>query len=641
LFSSPPSPQSSGNTFDIGRFSEIIKNIENGANIDIYAIFAAFPLLFSNADPSPRFPRGVHTKLLNLPNTDPPTHRPADTLLPTRRHASADALLPTRRPADTPTRRHVSAAVLLLILSTPSFYIFLTLPPLWRDWDGFNEIVSTFAPRGIVHWLPGYCLGGRLIVFAGSIVASLPGGHGVPHLSIDATPLSDAGIGTLIVVQHLFLILSLFYVVRTLSAHFPIRVLFAVVFALTPWLYVYANCIGSEAFSNPLVYLIGACGWNCLRTADLGKRTIFLYFGLLLAAALTRQINGLLIAVLPIALLPLAAKELILPNTGANLSNPPSQFRYARRFLIFGLLGLSAIGTSLLVQQTMCWLFQVPFRSTFGETFSYRLSYLDTLPEQQRTAILARISVQLDDPVVTEALAALNRSLTQGDKWTDRFLSNKIDEILLRSGFNEPQQRTWQTDLKLNRIATCVLLSGESNFLEVVWASFVLSPFFTQTDLSAAPFEVTDMLRTQVGYPMYGRLRGLATFQHEEGYYEAAWRRIPYVHLFERIPMLEMACLAIGFASVFAGLALIGFLRNPTTAAGASYAAGMILVGFLVSFATCISTYFQARLYLPVYSLFQMGMLLTVSMGANVLLEYWQPWRGQLRAEINRWNLPG
>jgi hypothetical protein len=520
-----------------------------------------------------------------------------------------------------PKRRPVFQVIPLLILSIPSIYIFLSLSPLWRDWDAFNEIVSAFAPKGIIHWLPGYCLGGRLIVFAGSIVASLLDGHGVPHLSMNDTPLSDAGICTLIVVQHLFLILSLFYVVRTFSDHFPIRVLLAVVFALTPWLYIYANCVGSEAFSNPLVYLIAACGWKCLRTADLDKRMIFLYFGLLLAAALTRQINGLLVAILPIALLPLAAKELILRGAAAKLANGQSRFRYPRRFLVFVVVGVSAIGTSLLVQQTMCWLFRVPFRSTFGETFSYRLSYLDTLPEQERTAILARISAQLDDPVVTEALAALNRSLTQGHKWADMFLSEKIDEILLRSGLNEPQRRTWQTDLKLNRIAMCILLSGEPNFQEVVWASFVLSPFFAQTDLAAAPFELTDMLRTQVRYPMYERLRGLATFAHQEGYYDAVWKRIPYVHLFEGIPMLEMACLTVALASVLGALALIGIIRDPVTEAGVWYATGMILVGLLVSFATCLSTYFQARLYLPVYSLFQMGMLLAISLAVNVVLK--------------------
>jgi hypothetical protein len=518
-------------------------------------------------------------------------------------------------------RNCLRQGVLLLILSIPSLYIFLILPPLWRDEDAYNQIASTFAPRGIIHWLPGYCLGGRLIVSAGSIVASLLSGHGLPYLSISLTPLSDAGICTLIVVQHLFLVLSLFYVVRTLSDHFPVRVLFAVVFALTPWVYVYANCLGSEAFSNPLVYLIAACGWNLLRTTELKRRKIVVYFGLLLAAALTRQINGVLAAGLPIALLPLAAKELILRGASANLANGEARFRYSRRFLIFVVVGLFAIGTSLLVQQSMCWLFRVPFRSTFGETFSYRMSYLQGLPEQQRTVILGRISTKLADPVVTEALDALNRSLSQGDDWTNMFLYYKIDEILARSGSNEEQHRTWQVDLELNRIAIAVLLSGEPNFLEVVWASFVVSPFFAQTDLASAPFELTDWLQKELPNPRYERLRNLASFQHEEGYYSAAWQRIPYVHLCERVPMLEMACVTTAFALVFGGMALIGVWRNPVTEAGACYAMSLIVVGLLVSFGTCLSTYFQARLFLPVYSLFQIGMLLAVSLVANSLLE--------------------
>jgi hypothetical protein len=40
--------------------------------------------------------------------------------------------------------------MLLLILSLPSIYVLLTVPPLWRDSDGFNEVASTFAPKGIV-----------------------------------------------------------------------------------------------------------------------------------------------------------------------------------------------------------------------------------------------------------------------------------------------------------------------------------------------------------------------------------------------------------------------------------------------------------------------------------------------------------
>ena len=76
---------------------------------------------------------------------------------------------------------------------------------------------------------------------------------------------------------------------------------------------------------------------------------------------------------------------------------------------------------------------------------------------------------------MTEALDALNRSLNQGDKWANMFLFYKIDEILVRSGFNEMQLRTWQIDLKLNRIATCVLLSGEPHFLKAVWTDFAIA----------------------------------------------------------------------------------------------------------------------------------------------------------------------
>jgi hypothetical protein len=523
--------------------------------------------------------------------------------------------------------KRLQQGVVLLILSIPSLYVLLILPPLWRDSDGFNEIAATFAPKGIIHWLPAYCLGGRLIVFGGSIAGSLLAGHGIPNLSISNTPLSDAGIYTLILVQHLFLVLSLFCAVTVLSDHFQLRVLFAVVFALTPWVYVYANCIGTEAFSNPLVYLIAACGWGTLKTADLNRRKVFIYFGLLLAAALTRQINALLTACLPITLVPLAGKELILRGVAADLAHGRSRCHYTRRFLIYVVVGVSAILSSLLVQQTLCWIYRVPFRSTFGETFQWRLSYLEGLPKQDRDTILARIVTKVNDPVITEALVALDQSLDQGDKWADMFLFNKINEILVRAGtFNEMQLLTWQRDLKLNRIASCVLLSGEPHFLRAVWTDFVRSPFLTQADLASPPFILTDWLQTLLSDPRFDRLRGLASFQHSGGYYVAAWNRIPYFHLFDRISMLVMGCLAIAFS----GLALLGGTKDPVTEVGAAHVMGMIVTGFLISFGTCLSAGFAARFYMPVYSLFQMGMLLAVSVAGNVLmerLESFKKWR--------------
>jgi hypothetical protein len=505
--------------------------------------------------------------------------------------------------------------IILLILSLPSIYVLLTLPPLWRDSDGFNEVASTFAPKGIIHWLPGYCLGARLILLGAGIVGSLLGGHGIPYLSISITPLNNVGIYTLILVQHLFLVFSLLYGVNTFSSHFLLRAVFSAFLALTPWIYIYANCIGSEAFSNPLVYLILAYGWKCLRANEFSRERVLLYFVLLVGAALTRQINALFAALLPLALLPPTMGELIQSGARSYCSDRQSRFYSGRRFLIFIVIGLCAIGTSVVVQQGMCWLFRVPFRSTFGETFEWRLSYLNGLSEEERTKIIDQISTRLGDPVTTEALEALNRSLNQGDNWTDMFLFYKIDGILVRSGFNDMQLRTWQVDLKLNRIATCVLLSTEPHFLRAVWSDFAKWPLFTQMDLAYPPFILTDWLQTQLPYPRYGRLRELASFQHEAGYYNDVWKRIPYFHIFAGIPMLVMGCLAV----VFGGITLIARSRVPLAKEGISYAMSIIVLGLLFALGNCLSTFSGARFYLPVYSLFQMALMLAASMAFEAL----------------------
>ena len=220
--------------------------------------------------------------------------------------------------------------------------------------------------------------------------------------------------------------------------------------------------------------------------------------------------------------------------------------------------------------------------------------------------------------MTTEALEALNRSLNQGDKWADMFLFYKIDEILVRSGFNDMQLRTWQIDLKLNRIATCVLLSADPHFLRAVWSDFAKWPLFTQADLAYPPFVLTDWLQTQLPYPRYGRLRGLASFQHEAGYYN---ERLEADSLFPCVRRSSDAgdglpdsgirqhcsfCSFPGFISKRGN-----FLRHESWSS----------LGLLFALGNCLSTFLGARFYLPVYSLFQMGMMLAMSLAVSVHLE--------------------
>src|SRR5215469_1716734 len=504
----------------------------------------------------------------------------------------------------------------LLILFLPSVYILLTVPPLWRDSDGFNEIASTFAPKGIIHWLPGYCFCGRLIVILFGIAGNLLQGRGLPPLSISITPLNDLGVYALIVFQHLFLVCSLYYFVSNATDRPRSRVLCAAFFALTPWMYVYANCIGSEAFSNPLIVLVAALGRNCLEAPELGVRNLLPYLALLVAASLTRQINGLLVGLLPLALVPGAVGEL-LQVARRGLAGGLSRLYYSRKLLIFVGIAVIAIGLSIFVQQAMCWICRVPFRSALGQTFEWRLAYWSDLPEAQRSLIIRRIDAKIADPVVTDALEGLDQSLNHGDGWKNMFLFYRIDETLVRSGLKDMQLRTWQIDLKLNRIALAVLRSMEPHYLGAVWSDFMRAPFFSQSDLAYSPFILTDWLQTQLAYPRYGRLRGLASFQHEPGYYEALWKRTSYLHLLGGVPMVWMV-----FAT--GALSLVGFaLASARDLAGlrTSFSAALVATGLLMLFGSCLTTFSAARFNLPVYSLFQMALIFGGLTAAAGLIE--------------------
>jgi hypothetical protein len=288
--------------------------------------------------------------------------------------------------------------------------------------------------------------------------------------------------------------------------------------------------------------------------------------------------------------------------------------------LIFAGIAVIAVGLSIFAQIALCWVCRVPFRSTLGQTFEWRLAYWRDLSEEDRSLIIRKIDAKIADPVVTDALEGLNQSLSQGDEWKNMFLFYRIDETLVRSGLKDMQLRTWQIDLKLNQIALAVLRSMEPHYLGAVWSDFTQAPLFSQSDLAYSPFILTDWLGTQLGYARYGRLRRLASFQHEPGYYDALWKRMSYLHFLGGVPMVWMACAAVALGLTGVSLAPARELVRLRT----SYSAAMVLVALLMVFGSCLTTFSAARFNLPIYSLFQMAMIfggLTVAAGLTERLE--------------------
>ena len=498
----------------------------------------------------------------------------------------------------------------IVVLVVPSLYILFTLPPLWRDTDGFNEIASTFAPKGIIHWLPGYCFVGRLLMILAGIIGSLVSGHGLPYLSIGTPELSDVGIHSLLVIQHLFLIYSLFFVIRTITNLFLLRLLFAIFFALTPWLYLFAQCVGTEAFSNPLVCLIAGYGWICLRTPELQLRRLIPFFLLLLAAALTRHINLVLICLVPLAFVVPAIIWTVLPKETFFPSPATSDFNGWRKLLVYGGLGAGVAIASIGVQQAMCWMFRVPYRSTFGVTFEWRLDYLNTLPADQRNTILNQVSARVNDPVVTEAIRELIQAMDRKEDREYGFLYDRIDEILSQSGRTNLQQHTFEIDSKLNRVAQAFLLPPDPALLSTIKSEMLRIPSLTEADLAAQPLVLTDSLQREIAAPRYARLRPLGSFQFSQGHYQELFDRNAYFQLLKNVPLGGFVLLSLAGGI----LVLASSPRSFRNVTGVCYAWSMVGSGFLMALGNCFSTSFGARYYLPLYSFVQISLMLLCSL---------------------------
>jgi hypothetical protein len=504
----------------------------------------------------------------------------------------------------------------IAVLVLPSLYVLFTLPPLWRDTDGFNEIASTFAPKGIIHWLPGYCLVARLLMIGAGIIGNLVIGRGLPYLSIGTPELSDIGIYSLLVVQHLFLTYSLFFVVKTITNRFVLRLLFSICFALTPWLYLFAQCIGTEAFSNPLVCLIAGYGWTCLRTPNLQLRRLIPFFLLLLAAALTRHINLVLICLAPLACL-VPAIILTLPANRAFFRiDTVSDFHGWRKLISYGCLGVGVAAASIGVQQAMCWIFRVPYRSTFGVTFEWRLEYLNTLPPEERNSILNKVSAKVRDPIVTEAIQDLIHAMDRKEDLHYGFLYERIDEILSRSGQKSLQQHTFEIDSRLNRVAQAFLMPPDPALLSTIKDEMLRIPSLNQADMAAQPLTLTDSLQRELGAPRYARLRPLRSFQFSQGHYQQLFSSNAYFQLFKGWPLGGFVLLSLG-AGV---LVLVSSPRNFVNLTGVCYAWSMVATGFLMALGNCLSTSFGERYYLPLYSVVQISLMLLISLLVEALL---------------------
>ena len=495
--------------------------------------------------------------------------------------------------------------LLALILSLPSLYCLFFVPPLWRDSDGFLQVFTKPSYLTILHWPPLYCFGARVPLFFGNLLD--PGF--LAHFPPKGPILTDPGVYALLLAQHAGLVLACLAACRTFTKRPWLQCGFAAAFALSPALYAFANCVGSESLSHTLLI------WTVVAAARLKQRPDpnrhLTYLGALTSTILARHINALACLLLPVQAglegIGKAFSRLLNPGSAPgrpaliNLGKPlaASLALSAAAFLIAqGVMYVLCVGTGTV------WV------SRLGYTFQWRLGFLTYLPATDRRAFLAELDQRLNDPLITSGLAAVETAFQREEPFDSERLFTAMYDKLASQGMKSSGARRDLIDRKLNRLAQTVLLSPDRRFWRVVTEDFLASMAYSPPRMAAEPFHSTDWLKARLEQPTFEPLRGLVTFRNSQGTAET-WQNSAYFQLGAGMPVWGFGVAALVGCTLLA----LNARREGTPWPALSFSLALLFTGAALLYVNCALTFRGARFVPPTYILFLLAAITSLGAG--------------------------
>lgn len=473
---------------------------------------------------------------------------------------------------------------LVLLLSLPSLYLFISTPPLWRDSDGFYQVATKFEFLNVLHWPPLYCFCARIPFLAAAI---LDGSFFHTGFSFQSPRITDLGVYLLLVSQHLLLIGTLLSICVTLTRNWLLRFLIAALFASCAPIYVFAHCVGSEAIMAPLLLLGCAAGIKYLSAPS--RPWLILLFCLVVLNILDRHADAVVAGLVPLALLFLLSIGLF--------QKPPVQrngsyFRMTGRSLLITIgVGLAGILAANGIVRAVCRLDKIPYRSRAGYAFVWRLDFLENLPLPRQTAILDQAESDLHDPAITVALERVKEMSAKGDFVPDD-VCTAMDQALGDEGY-QGQPRHVMLDQKLNRFFGYFLWHDPVDLSQAVSHDVVNGMSFTSSLLTKDPFLCTDWLAKRMPESRFRPIQNLQTLSTDTNpvkQYDAN----PYFHFWS---FLSFSAMAIGI--VIAGLIGILTAKNERDLVLAVYAIACTLTGIASAVISFTVVPLLPRLMLP------------------------------------------
>jgi len=476
-------------------------------------------------------------------------------------------------------------------------------PPLWRDVDAYAQVTLPPGPGTILQWGPLYCVVARIPLYIGYAVDCVRAGVPFPKAAFFIHPIqTDSGVFLLVLSQHVLLCLAGFYFIAVASRLFWVRLILAIAWAFNPLFYTFAHCVGSETLGMILLLLAGATGLRIIRhPREVPGKEWFLFGILAWLSILSRHINASLAGLLPMAFLLLGAQRLIMIPFARSRSLAHWRRVQARQALQKGAfavgVGISCIVVANLSVRALCQAVEIPYHSTVGFTFLFRLKFLAALPNEKRNHLLHKVAENTDSADVKKLISLLGQAFPDKiSDWDVMGFKKEAQDSLFPLQADPGEEKFY---LALNRTVWAFLYPPQKIFISAVATDF------KKSQRTTIPIVVKQLFASTTRYFVHPELvpdhAALFTFRGESAaQIMAIFNKHSYFRHsrnFSYSMFLFLWCVNLGLLTVLAKK------RKKELTAVFSYAAALILVGLFMMLANCFLNVFQPRYTLPMWEL--------------------------------------
>jgi hypothetical protein len=508
------------------------------------------------------------------------------------------------KPESRNIRKLAATTLPFLFLTIPSLWLMLSVPPLWRSVDAYNQ---TVRPPGLVTILlhgPLYCTLSRVPLWFGYLISGSGPAESLGHF-IKHSQLTDAGVYLLLVLQHGALWCGAVYLIYAIARTLLLRLFLAVLFASQPLFYAFAHCVGSEALSMIVILLLAASGVRLmLRYPDIGARDWIIFTVFLAAASLTRHINCVLAAVLPTAMILIMIEcglRLLAADQDAIAAANVQFPKAAKVWLMSIATGVIGLIFATSVTHFLCWRARTPWRSTFGYTFIWRLNFLETIQPNQRRELTDTIASKCRLPESRQLLDLLRNSMDRNKHWEPGAFIQEAHSALPDS---EMKFHSEKFDRVLNEIASGFLYPPVTPLRSVALSDFTRATRSTESDIVQFLFVNTDYFFSH--RDKMPQCSGLKTFREPHDRLAAA-RELSYFRWWN---LLSFRAWSIFGLIVLLSALVVAYKRGGENTPLILFAVSLSIVGMVMVLLNCFFAQLQPRFILPMMELLLLSLII-------------------------------